>query len=302
MVAGLPNSSLDDEKPLPQTEPLSVDLVTTDGTNINACFFESPAAKGAILVGCATAVRQRFYRPFARWLVGEGYSVLTFDYRGIGESTGALPLSHCKARKQDWGEQDIPAALDWLAARCPKLTLSLVGHSAGGLLIGLAPNHARLRNIVALGCSTGYVDRVAMPDRIVAKLLLNVYFPLTTSLFGYLPAKRLGWGEDLPKGVALQWADWCNHPGYIRNGFGKDILKNYYDEITIPMLCMNMTDDPITTPANVDELLGLFPNSQMERRWLKPADFGLSEVGHMGFFRPQNRVLWPQVTSWIAGH
>ncbi len=175
----------------------------------------------------------------------------------------------------------------------------MVGHSAGGLLIGLLPNHAKIKSVVAVACSSGYINQVAMPDRIVATILLKVYFPAATKLFGYLPAKQLGWGEDLPTQVALQWAQWCSSPGYIQNAFGKEIARHYYDDITMPFLSLNAADDPITTEANVADFLRLLPNAAIERRVLQPNDFGLKEIGHMGFFRAKNSALWPTVTDWL---
>ncbi|MFX8496838.1 alpha/beta hydrolase, partial [Acinetobacter baumannii] len=85
-------------------------------------------------------------------------------------------------------------------------------------------------------------------DRFVAAFLLTFFFPAMTRIFGYLPAKKLGWGEDLPTHVARQWAEWCSNPGYVSNGFGKDIKKHHYEEIKAPMLVLNVKDDPIATP------------------------------------------------------
>ena len=45
---------------------------------------------GAVLIGGAMGVRQDYYQRFAEWLAAQGYAVMTFDYRGMGESrTGA---------------------------------------------------------------------------------------------------------------------------------------------------------------------------------------------------------------------
>ncbi len=72
--------------------PLPIRIKAEDGLELAASYFDHPQAKAAVLICCATAVRQRFYWPFARWLNQAQYKVLTFDYRGIGESTAA-PIS-----------------------------------------------------------------------------------------------------------------------------------------------------------------------------------------------------------------
>lgn len=39
-----------------------------------------------VLVSAALGVPQRFYAPFCSWLASRGYTVMTFDLRGIGAS------------------------------------------------------------------------------------------------------------------------------------------------------------------------------------------------------------------------
>ncbi len=276
-----------------------VELIAADGLKLIGYHFENETPRAAILICCATAVRQKFYFPFARWLCKEGYSVLTLDYRGLGESLDAPSMKESKARKQDWGELDMPAAAAWLKKRYPNIPLHLIGHSAGGLLFGLMPNFDVLTSIVSIGCSTGYVHKIAMPDRLVAASLLSVYFPFAVNVFGYLPAKKLGWGEDLPRGVAMQWAQWCSNPGYVSNAFGGDIKEHHYNEVSAPMVVLNMTDDKIASKENVEALRQLFPNTKMEAFWFAPKDYKLGEVGHMGFFRQANSALWTNVTDWL---
>jgi predicted alpha/beta hydrolase len=279
-----------------------VELRAADGLALVGYHFEAASPRAAILVCSATAVRQRYYFPFARWLCQQGFSVLTLDYRGIGESLDAPSLKQSSARKQDWGELDMPAALTWLDQRYANLSKHLVGHSAGGILFGLMPNFDRLATVVAIGCSTGYVKHIALPDRIVAAALLSLYFPIATKIFGYLPAKKLGWGEDLPRGVAMQWAHWCSNPGYVSNAFGKSVQTQHYQEVKAPILILNVTDDPIATKKNVEDLQGLFPQERTTSKFIEPAQFKLGPVGHMGFFRPKNSVLWTNVSEWLNVH
>ena len=279
--------------------PKRIELTAADGLMLTAYSFANDKPRAAVMICCATAVRQRFYFPFAHWLCQQGFSVLTLDYRGIGESMDAPTVKESPARKQDWGELDMPAALGWLQQEYPTLNKHLVGHSAGGLLFGLMPNYKQLTSIVSVGCSTGYVHGISMPDRLVAALMLGIYFPVGIKLFGYLPAKKLGLGEDLPARVALQWAHWCSNPGYVRNAFSKDIDAHYFDEVNAPMVVLNMKDDAIASEANVNELHKLFPRINLNKVTLDPKDYGLGVVGHMGFFRTANSKLWPNVTQWL---
>lgn len=276
-----------------------IELKAADGLKLIAYSFANANPRAAVMICCATAVRQQFYFPFARWLCEQGYSVLTLDYRGIGESMDAPTVKESPARKQDWGELDMPAALAWLQQTYPTLNKHLVGHSAGGLLFGLMPNYEQLSSIVSVGCSTGYVKEISMPDKLVATAMLSIYFPATIKMFGYLPAKKLGLGEDLPARVATQWADWCSNPGYVSNAFSKDVDEHYFNDVKAPMVVLNMKDDAIASEANVNALHKLFPKIQLNKIRLDPKDYGLGEVGHMGFFRSANSKLWPNVTEWL---
>ena len=281
------------------TSPTRLPLQTRDGHSLAACHYATANPHTAVLICGATGVRQRFYAAFAGWLAEQGYAVLTFDYRGIGDSLRGAHPRHSRARKQDWGEHDMPTALDALAQRHPGLPLFLVGHSVGGQLIGLMPNHGLLSGVVQVAASSGYVGGIRRPTRWAARLLLALYIPLTSRLFGYAPAKRIGWGEDLPPGIARQWARWCLRPGYVLNGFEREIREHYYDEFRAPIVSLTASDDPIATRANVDDLLRLFTRAPQHRRRLEPAGYGLKRIGHIDLFRPALSRLWPEVLAGL---
>jgi predicted alpha/beta hydrolase len=279
--------------------PLRIE--THDSWELGGTFFPaSGPADQAVLIAPATGIRQHLYFAFAEELVERGCAVLTFDNRGIGESRGDRPLSELSIRKQDWGQLDMPAALDRLEALVPGVPLSLVGHSSGGQLAGLMSNVHKLSRIAQVACSSGHIRNISGMTKPFAWAVLKGYIPATTAVFGYAPIEALGWGEDLPAGVANQWSKWCSNPGYVANSFGDTIETHYYDDITCPLLNLRAADDPIATAANVEELLELFPHARIQRQVLQPADYNLDSIGHIDFFRRRCRAAWEPLMEWLV--
>jgi predicted alpha/beta hydrolase len=274
-------------------------IATSDAKTLCGALFSPEDLQAVVLICAATGIRQQFYWSFAEWLTTQGVAALTFDYRGIGASLGVESVRDNKARKQDWGMYDMPAALDYLTERFPQTPVHLVGHSAGGQLVGLMPNYAHLRSIVTVSSSSGYYRNIALKQRLFATVFLKAYIPLLAKTLGYVPARWIGWGEDLPARVALQWAAWCTNPGYVENSFGSEIKEHYYNELDVPTLWLTATDDPIVTPKNVDDMLRLLKSTPVTRRAIDPAEFDLQKIGHADFFRQRNEVLWPLITDWL---
>lgn len=278
----------------------SIIFGASGAVELGGTLFIPETPKALVLVCSATGVRQQFYWSFAEWLTTRDFAVLTFDYRGIGASLNGRSVRHSKASKQDWGASDMPAALDYLAHRFPGLPIHLVGHSAGGQLIGLMPNHQRLSRVVTVASSSGYLGNLAPGLRPIGTILLKAYIPIFAKLLGFIPVRWMGWGEDLPAKVALQWATWCSNPGYVQNSFGAEISEHFYKELDMPTLWITATDDPIATPDNVDDMLRLLENAPVTRRRIDPVDFDLKKIGHIDFFRKRNAELWPMVTDWLT--
>ncbi|MEM1449218.1 MAG: alpha/beta fold hydrolase [Planctomycetota bacterium] len=265
-----------------------------DGVPLVGRLFQAEAPVAAVLVAPATGVPARFYRHFAAAAAEAGVAALMFDFRGLGESLHGH-VRDVDANIEDWGRHDMPAALDALAERVPGVPLHLVGHSAGGQLVGLMDNAERLGTVVQVAGSSGYFGGMGLRMRTLGRLLLRVYGPLAVRLRGYAPVRVLGWGEDLPAGVALQWGEWCSTPGYVESAFGRTVDRAAYDALRCRIVNVTATDDPIATEANVEDLLRLFPNADITRVRLVPSDLGVPSIGHVGFFRPSLGAAWDDV-------
>lgn len=250
------------------------------------------------MIAPATGIKRRFYAPFAKHLSQNGFGVLTFDNRGIGDSLKGK-IRGSNASLQQWGEQDMPAILESLKDHFPATKYHLVGHSAGGQLVGLMPNCEELTSMFNFACSSGQLKNMKMPFQFSAFFFMNVYIPLNNILFGHSKTNLVGMGEALPKKVAAEWSEWCNGQGYVKTAFDKSITRHWYNELDIPSLWVNAIDDDIANNENVDDMASVFTKLQVEKMSLVPSDHGLKEIGHMKFFSKGNQQLWSIAIDWL---
>jgi predicted alpha/beta hydrolase len=255
----------------------------------------------AVLIAPATGIKRQFYAYFAMHLAEHGYGVLTFDNRGIGGSLNSS-VKKSKASVQCWGEQDSPAALAQLKACFPNKRYHLIGHSAGGQLVGLMPNVFELSSMFNVACSSGSLRNMSFVNQLRAHFFMNIFIPFSNFAFGYTKSQWFGMGEPLPKAVAKQWQLWCNGKGYVKTAFGKTIHQHFYDEITIPSMWVNAIDDEIANTKNVEEMQSVFTSLTPKKLTLSPKDHGLVEIGHMKFFSRRSKVLWQHALDWLAKH
>ncbi|MDO3663441.1 alpha/beta hydrolase family protein [Acinetobacter higginsii] len=249
-----------------------------------------------ILICPATGITKNFYHAFAQWLNQQGYSVLSFDFRGIGESLHG-PLKNSTASINDWGIYDIPAAIETLLERTQAEKVIIVGHSAGGQLLGITSNYNKVAKVLAIAGSTGHVKGLKGKTKILAPVMFSVIFPVSSFLKGYGATQFIGMGENLPKNVAKQWAEFCSKPGYVMNAIGKSIFEDYHQEIQCPITSFWATDDEIATQANVKDLLRLYPNAPTKLIELNPQQHGYKQIGHMSMFKKSHQKLWPLMES-----
>ena len=284
----------------------SLTIITERNHALAATVYRSKGdIKKAIMIAPATGIKRQFYHSFANYLAEHGFGVLTFDNEGIGDSLSTT-LAKCDASLISWGRHDMSAILDALHYEFSDASYHLLGHSAGGQLIGLMPNYKSITSVFNVACSSGCIKNMDMPYKLKAMGFMDVFIPLTNLTLGYTPADKIGMGEPLPRGVAGQWREWCNGSGYIKTAFGKSIHTHFYDEITTPSLWLSFSDDDIANSENMDDMIRVYSQMPVQKHFLHPKDFGLESIGHMRYFSSKTNAkapqLWKMAVDWFNGH
>ncbi|HVR98757.1 MAG TPA: alpha/beta fold hydrolase [Thermoanaerobaculia bacterium] len=277
----------------------SLRLPAADGFRLAATLYE-PGEIGqngdaVVLINPATAAPRGYYDAFARFLAGRGFSVLTYDYRGMGESR-PRSLRGFKARMRDWGEQDMAGMVDWTVRHLQPSRLLVVGHSVGGQIVGLAENNGKVDALLGVAAQNGYYGHWPASARFGLALRWYLMVPAVSLLFGYVPG-RLGIKEDLPGGVAREWAAWCRRPGFLLEGHEE--RRRGFDRFTRPILAYSFADDGYAPRPAVESLLGLYRNASVTHHHIAPGEAG-GAIGHFGFFKERFRAtLWQDAAQWL---
>jgi predicted alpha/beta hydrolase len=198
---------------------------------------------------------------------------------------------------RDWGERDAVAAQRALAARDPSAPVLLVGHSFGGQALGLAEELHDVRAAAMVGVQFGYVGHWPAIERARLALVWRAVMPASIAALGYVPG-WMGIGEDLPGGVAREWARWCTSPEYFLDHV--EGARGRFARFAAPTLFYSFTDDDYVPLCGAAHYLGALAGAEITHRRLAPADVGARTIGHFGFFRPGfEPTLWPEVARFF---
>ncbi|WP_265947183.1 serine aminopeptidase domain-containing protein [Dechloromonas sp. A34] len=282
--------------------PQALVLVAADGYRLAAHLWPSVGPTEAVVViNPATAVKAEYYHRYAAFLAEHGMAVLTYDYRGIGASRQGSLRRWRQITKLDWGRYDCDAALRQAQRFFPGRPLRVVGHSIGGLLLGLAPAAGRVERALTVGAQYAYW-RDYGPGKALMWLRWHLLMPALTALCGYFPARRLGWHEDLPAGAAYEWA---RRPASLEQAYrhqrlaGDDPLR-HFPEMRGELLAIGLHDDPFGTPAALHRLLAYYRNAPRQHVRISPDSIGSPAIGHFGYFNSRFRdTLWQESLAWL---
>lgn len=272
----------------------------TDGVVLIGHLWSRPGASAVVIINPATGVLARYYHRYASFLASNGFEDITYDYRGIGESR-VQDLRQCDFRWSDWGTKDFAAVFDAahrLAAGRPTM---VVGHSIGGFLPGLAPGFDRCTALLSVGGQYAYYRDYARGHRLASIFKWHVVMPAFTAVLGYFPGRRLGWLEDLPAGVAFEWAF---RRARVELSFPKARRPEILARLAAfrgPLLAVAATDDPFATSSAINRALAYYSGADRSVVLISPGDLGVASIGHFDLFHSKHRNgFWQATLEWLA--
>ncbi|MEM1263354.1 MAG: alpha/beta fold hydrolase [Pseudomonadota bacterium] len=279
------------------TEPSSVEDTTIQATDrypLAATVYRPAASNETVaVINSATAVPRQFYRSYALALAARGFTVLTYDYRGIGGSK-PTDLRGFDATMSDWVFSDMGGALRWANDQWLPRTV-VIGHSFGGQTPGLLENGQSIDAMLTLSAQSGHWRVQGGSQRLPVWLHTHATLPVLSHLVGYMPWSWLGSAEDLPKGVALQWSAWCRNRYYLLDD--PSLPTERYHAFRAPIRAYSIADDNWGSEASVDEMMAAYPN--VERRHIELPTNGVEKLGHFGYFRAAAAPLWEADFDWL---
>lgn len=260
-----------------------IQIKTSKNYTISSLAYLASHSNGkTVVIASATGVSQYYYKAFAEFLCAKGHNVYTFDYQGIGSSLKG-PIKKVKATATSWAKVDLEAVLNYCIKEHPTHSLTIMGHSIGGQILGLAPSCRHADQVILIASQSGYWKLWKGFGRL--RMLTNWYFifPLVTSLMGYFPGEKLSAMKNLPKGMAQEWRNWCVSKNYLFDHVPKEML--HFKDVRKSMTIYSVSDDVYAPKEAVDWLAARYSNATIERIHLLPKDLGQSKIGHFGFFK-----------------
>lgn len=269
----------------------SINILTEDNYSLSAHLFESKNSnRKLLLINSATGVKQQIYFSFAQFFSEQGFTVMTYDYRGIGLSKPD-EMKGFEASMRIWGTQDYKAVTNYIKTNFPDDQKFCLGHSVGALILGMNKDSGMFDEFIFVGTQNAFVGNLKLRTKIEAYLGFGIAQPLSTRLLGYFPANWFGLGESLPSGSAFDWRTLILN----KNSTNKLLEKvdDFSRNLTQKVFVIRAEDDVWLTEKGVKSLLeNTYPKLKPTYRLVKTSESEKGEIGHINFFRSYNKKLW----------
>lgn len=264
-------------------------LTTADGLELFAQFWcaETPKATVALVHGIAEHSSR--YRHVGEFLAARGYSVYTFDLRGHGHSPGQRSL----VRHMDEYAGDVATFLTWVRTVAPPVSLFLLGHSMGGLIVSyyVLSQQPDLQGVM--------LSAPAVKLAAVSPLLVAVGRVLAR-LLPSLPMRQIEFAAISrdPLVIEASAKDMLTYHGGVPAATGMAMLQaiayvqQQRGQWRLPVLILQGGADRIIDPSGSQELYAAIPVIDKTLKWY-------ASLYHEIFNEPEKEEVMGDICAWL---
>ncbi len=274
-------------------------LITEDGFSLAVKIFAAENSQHKLLlINSATGVKQQLYFSLAKYLAQAGITVITYDYRGIGESK-PKNLRNFSASMRLWGTEDFAAVNRFIQEKFPDYDKFCLGHSVGALILGMNQGAKIFSKFIFVATQDAHYKNLKFSVAATAFVGFGVALPVLTKMLGYFPAHAFNIGESLPTNVAKDWRTLILNRKSTSKLYEK-ITTDFSKELHQKTLVIFADDDAWVTPQGMESLMkNVYPNLNARFLELKSWESPQNEIGHVNFFRSFNAPLWIVIINEI---
>jgi alpha-beta hydrolase superfamily lysophospholipase len=265
-------------------------LITPDKTQLYSRRYETPNARGEIIITHGFGEHSGRYEALIAHLLNEGYTVTVYDHRGHGKSAGLY--GHIDRFSQY--EEDLDYVVSVIRSLSAAEKFFIIGHSMGGLvaLRYLIKQRQGISGAVISAPLIAIATKVPAHKLLMAKIGASL-FPrmrmaneINPAVLSRDAAVGHAYAADplVGKMVSTRW--------FAEAVKAMDELQRSASQITLPVLVMHGTEDRL---ASVEATKNLFANLASRDKRLKIYEGYFHEL----FNEPEKQEVYQRVTDWL---
>lgn len=267
-------------------------------SNLVTIFHAKEDSKTTLICLPAMGVRASFYELLALNLSGQGFTVITADWRGHGHS------SVRPSRTTDFGYEDIIMDVKELMEHTnewfPNTKKLIVGHSLGGQIGSLFAS--RYFNIISgliliTSCSVYYKGWNKW-DAFKLRLAGNIFYPISR-IIGHFPGNKIGFGGSEARTFMK---DWCYNAIYGKyklsdSGYDYEIALS---KLRTTVLSISIDNDYLASKDAVENLYKKFNGqSTILHLHLTSKETEIAPLNHFSWAKKPDYFI-RLIQNWIS--
>jgi predicted alpha/beta hydrolase len=258
------------------------------GATLQAWHYLADEPRAAVFICPALAGRAGAYDAFSRYLCRRGMNVWVHQHR----ADRSVSL-------HDWAVRDTATAVHRFLDAAGPLPRWAVGHSFGGLFLGLSGENREFEKLLLVASPRTNVWSFAWSAIPRAAFDFYLKVPALWRFRSRVALSGLGLDGSVPPRIAADCSSLMRSRHFERALHKLALPAGNFAHFTGDLLSLCFRDDPLATAGPTRAFAELFTHaSRCEVREIHPRAFEIARISHLGFFGRQCQAgVWPALVD-----